>query len=198
MIALQTIGGLLIAGGRSTRFGAEKALALFEGVPMMDHVAKLFENLPAFSISARSGSGAEARALERRIDVLLDDPTLPNGPLNGVLSGLDWTRRRGFKFLATTPCDAPCLPANMIMRLAENIGAACGAFAVTDAGSHPLCALWSVGIHGTLNAQLQRGEHPAVRDFLAAIGAVPVYFDETKAFANANTSEALAALGSGA
>jgi molybdopterin-guanine dinucleotide biosynthesis protein A len=194
MSTLDAIGGLLIAGGRSTRFGAEKALALFDGAPMMDRAAYLFADLPAFSISVRSGSGAEARARQHGIDVVFDDPTLPCGPLAGVVSGLAWAGRRGFDFLATAPCDAPCLPADMVPRLAQNIGAAPGAFAVTHAGQHPLCALWSLGVYDMLSALMQGGEHPAVRAFLADIGALPVYFAEADAFANANTPEALAAL----
>ena len=82
----------------------------------------------------------------------------------------------------------------MVPRLAQNIGAAPGAFAVTHAGQHPLCALWSLGVYDMLSALMHRGEHPAVRAFLADIGALPVYFAEADAFANANTPEALAAL----
>ena len=198
MIPIDTIGGLLIAGGRSTRFGAEKAVALFDGAPMLDRVAQLFADLPTFSISARPDSGAEARARERGIEVLFDDPTLPSGPLAGVLGGLAWARRRGFALLASAPCDAPCLPANLVARLADAIGTAPAAFAVTDAGQHPLCALWSVGVHDTLRARLKGGEHPAVRAFLAELGGIPVHFDESQAFANANTVEALAILEGGA
>lgn len=198
MIPIDTIGGLLIAGGRSTRFGAEKAVALFSGMPMMDRVAQLFADLPAFSIGARPGSGAEARGREAGIEVVFDDPAFPSGPLAGVLSALVWARQRGFAFLASAPCDAPCLPGDLVTRLAQNIGSARAAFAVTDAGQHPLCALWSVGVHDTLRAQLQAGRHPSVRAFLAEIGAIPVHFDEARAFANANTVEALAALEGGA
>ncbi len=198
MIPIDTIGGLLIAGGRSTRFGAEKAVAIFDGAPMIDRIAQLFADLPAYAISARPGSGAEARGRAARIEVVSDDPTLPSGPLAGLLSGLAWARRRGFAFLASAPCDAPCLPANLVARLAQGIGGARAAFAVTDAGQHPLCALWSVGVHDTLRAQLQAGRHPSVRAFLAEIGAIPVHFDEARAFANANTVEALAALEGGA
>jgi molybdopterin-guanine dinucleotide biosynthesis protein A len=198
VIALNTIGGLLIAGGRSSRFGAEKALALFDGAPMMDRATALFAGLPGFAISARSGSGAEARARQLGIDVVYDDPNLPSGPLTGVLSGLAWAKQHGFEFLATAPCDAPCLPANMVTQLAENIGAARAAFAVTSVGQHPLCALWSVGLHDALSDELRTGEHPAVRAFLAGIGAQGVHFAEAPAFANANTPEALAALEQGA
>lgn len=198
MIALTAIAGLLIAGGRSTRFGAEKALALFDGAPMMDRAISLFAGLPRLAVSARPGSGAEARARRLGIDVVYDDPMLPSGPLAGVLSGLAWAKHHGFEFLATAPCDAPCLPANMVAQLANGIGAARAAFAITPASQHPLCALWSVGLHDMLSERLCLGEHPAVRGFLADIGAQRVGFDEAPAFANANTPDALATLERGA
>lgn len=194
MIPLDTISGLLVAGGRSRRFGAEKALAPFAGAPMMDHAAILFAELPAFSISARPGSGAEARGRAHGVEVLFDDPTLPSGPLAGVLSGLAWARRRGYAFLATAPCDAPRLPANLAPKLAANIAGARGAFAQTDTGQHPLCALWSIELYDVLEARLRSGEHPAVRRFLAEVGARAVHFEEARAFANANTVEDLTAL----
>lgn len=198
MIALNTIGGLLIAGGRSTRFGAEKAMALFGGAPMMDRAARLFVGLPRYAISVRAGSGAEARARQLGAEVLYDDPALPSGPLAGVLSGLAWAKARNFEFLATAPCDAPRLPCDMVTRLSEQIGAAPAAFAMTRVGEHPLCALWSIALYESLNERLRSGDHPAVRAFLAESGARAVEFSDTDAFANANTPTALAALEFGA
>lgn len=198
MIALTATGGVLLAGGRSTRFGSEKALALFDGAPMMDRATFLFAALPGFAVSAQAGSGAEARARQLGADVLHDDPSLPNGPLAGVLSALAWARQRGFEFVVSAPCDAPRLPADMAQRLAGAIGKASAAFAVTQTGSHPLCTLWSIRLHDALRDRLRCGEHPAVRAFLAEHGAVAVPFDDAEAFANANTPEALADLEQGA
>lgn len=169
-------------------------MALFDGAPMMDRAARLFSALPCYAVSARAGSGAESHACRLGVDVLYDDPALPSGPLTGVLSGLLWAESRGFEFLATTPCDAPRLPVNLVARLARDIGAARAAFAVTRSGEHPLCALWRVGLRADLNDRLQSGEHPAVRAFLATSGARAVSFSDADAFANANTPAALAAL----
>lgn len=160
----------------------------------MDCAARPFAALPGLAISARPGSGAEERARIFGIDVLHDDPAMPRGPLNGILSGLAWARRRKFEHLATAPCDAPLLPFDLVARLAENIGSATAAFATTRIGQHPLCALWNVRLHDKLRDRLRQGEHPAVRDFLAACGAVAVCFEDARAFSNANTPEALAAL----
>jgi len=191
---LRKTGGLLIAGGRSTRFGSEKATARFSGELMMDCAARVFASLPRLAVSARAGSGAERRAQDLGLAVLHDDAALPSGPLAGVLAGLRWATRNDFEFLATAPCDTPLLPRDLVERLLEKVGAAPAAFATTGAGEHPLCAVWSIRLQSVLAAHLQGGEHPAVRAFLHEAGAVPVAFDEAEAFANANTFEALTTL----
>lgn len=189
-----SIVGVLIAGGRSTRFGSEKAIAAFRGAPLMDRAARIFADLPGFAVSARAGSGAEHYARALGVPVLHDSPGLPNGPLAGLLAALEWAKQQGFAFVATAPCDAPLLPPDLVARLAQRIGEAAAAFAVTADGEHPLCALWRTELAEPIDARLRSGEHPAVRSFLAELGAVRVRFPDPRQFANANTAGALAAL----
>jgi len=192
--ALTNIAGLILAGGRSLRFGEEKAVAAFRGGVVMDGAVHLLAALPAFAVSARPGSGAERRALELGAPVLHDAPDAPSGPLAGVAVGLAWARRAGFAFVATVPCDAPLLPIDLVARLAKGIGAAPAAFARTAYGEHPLCALWRVTLADRLSARLDVAGHPAVRAWLREIGAAPVPFEDAAAFANANTADVLATL----
>lgn len=188
------IGGVLLAGGRSSRFGAEKAVALFDGKPMMDTVVLAFADLPRFAVSAKPASAAAARADDWGVVVLHDDASASEGPLAGVAAGLDWAKLEGFDFIATAPCDAPLLPTDFVHRLVEGIRQAPAAYAITEQGEHPLCALWRVDVFETLKIRLGAGEHPAARTFLKQIGATPVHFDNASAFANANTPDALSAL----
>lgn len=192
------IAGVLLAGGKSSRFGGEKAIALFGGKTLMDIVVLAFKELPRFAVSAQPASAAAARAREWGVSVLSDDASAPAGPLAGVAAGLDWAKREGFDFIATAPCDAPLLPSDFVQRLAAGIGAAPAAYAVTCQGEHPLCALWRVDLLEALSARLGAGEHPAARAFHRNIGATAVHFDDAHAFANANTADALAQLEGGA
>jgi molybdopterin-guanine dinucleotide biosynthesis protein A len=192
------IAGVLLAGGKSSRFGGEKAIALFGGKTLMEVVVLAFKDLPRFAVSAQPSSGAAARARGWGVPVLNDDVSAPAGPLAGVAAGLDWAKRAGFAFIATAPCDAPLLPGDFVQRLADGIGAAPAAYAVTRRGEHPLCALWRVNLLEALSARLGAGEHPAARDFLRDIGAAVVHFDDAHAFANANTADALAQMERGA
>ncbi len=57
--------GLLLAGGHSRRFGAEKAMADFRGKPMIEVVAERFAKLDGIVVSARAQSGAAAFAINR-------------------------------------------------------------------------------------------------------------------------------------
>lgn len=193
-VNLADIAGLLIAGGRSRRFGEEKAVSPFRGAPLMDASAQALAELGCLAVSARAGSGAERRAQALSLPVLHDDAELASGPLTGVLAGLRWAQREGFGFLATAPCDAPLLPRDLVSRLREAIGEASAAYAVTEHGEHPLCALWRVDLADAIAGCLKTGEHPAVRAMLAASGAVAVRFADADAFANANTQDALTAL----
>ncbi|MBI3438713.1 MAG: NTP transferase domain-containing protein, partial [Proteobacteria bacterium] len=56
--------GLVLAGGRSSRFGANKALAHFRGELLLDRALRPLQELAAIAISAREGSAIEAIARE--------------------------------------------------------------------------------------------------------------------------------------
>jgi molybdopterin-guanine dinucleotide biosynthesis protein A len=187
-------GGLLLAGGRSHRFGAEKAVARFGQTLMMDAVAERFEGFPFFAVSAKPGSAAAQRATLMHADVVYDDPALPSGPLAGVFAGLAWAQANALEFLATAPCDAPLLPRDLFERLLDAIGAAPAAYAKTASGEHPLCAIWRVRLKAPLEQALTSGNHPSVRSFLSTQGARGVRFEDAHAFANANTKDMLVAL----
>lgn len=193
-VDLSEIAGLLIAGGRSSRFGEEKAVSRFRGAPLIEAPARAFSALRCFAVSARPGSGAEQHARARNYPVLHDDARYPSGPLTGLLAGLLWARSSGFGFLATAPCDAPLLPDDLVQRLARAIGDRPAAYASTSTGEHPLCALWRSDMAETIAARLAAGDHPAVRRMLAECGAATVMFEDAGAFANANTKTELAAL----
>ncbi len=188
------VGGMLLAGGQSRRFGAEKAVARFRERLMMDAVAERFAPFTDFAISARPGSAAAARAMRLRATLLHDDPSVPSGPLAGVLEGLKWAHAHNLDLLVTAPCDAPLLPTDVFKRLLDAIGSAPAAFAATSECEHPLCAVWRIALRTPLQNALRSGVHPSVRSFLAEHQAQRVWFDDARAFANANTVDALSAL----
>ena len=180
--------GVVLAGGRSTRFGSEKAMVEVDGAPMVARVAAvLAAGCEAVAVNARPDSGAAAWARTAGLALLPDPPGAPDGPLAGVLAGLHAAEARGCTWLLSAPCDTPWLPGDMGARLAAGVGDTRAAVATTAEGSHPLCALWSVALRPRLAAALAEGRHPSVRAWLREVGAAEVRFADAAAFLNLNT-----------
>lgn len=183
---------MALAGGRSVRFGSEKALAPLAGRPLLAHVVETLASVcPALAVSARPGGGAAALAASLGLESLPDDPAHPSGPLAGLAAGLAWARRGGFDRLVTLPCDTPLVGKDAILRLLAALGEAPAAYAVTDDGPQPLCAVWRVSLEAELARRLAAGDHPAARAFLAELGAAAVDFGASTSFRNANDPQAL-------
>lgn len=179
----------MLAGGRSRRFGREKALVEVGGRPMIAAVAQvLARGGAAVAVNAPDGSGAAAWARGEGLELVPDRPGDPDGPLSGVRAGLEWARARGAEWLVTAPCDTPRLPDDYVARLAAP---GLPAAAETVEGGHWLCAIWRVSDLEALERWLARG-HGKVEAFLEACAAARVRFDDPAAFANVNRPQDLA------
>ena len=192
------VAGLVLAHGRSRRFGSEKAVAVWRGAPLIAWpVRALQHGCGRIAVNAPVGSGAADFAALRGLGRLPDPPHLPDGPLAGVLAGLAWLGRGAGDLLVTAPCDAPRLPVDLVSRLYAALadgGDRRAAYARTARGEHPLCAIWRPAAAGVLERALAEGVHPRVRDVLHGMAAAAVDFDDAAAFANVNTPEALEAV----
>jgi molybdopterin-guanine dinucleotide biosynthesis protein A len=182
--------GLVLAGGRSSRFGAEKAAAELAGRPMIAWVLDVLT--PAcveVAISARPGTQASAYGEGAGYVTLADDPSDPEGPLAGLRAGLCWAQAQGADALASAPCDTPFLPTDLVARLAEGWTPGDSArVAVSPQGPAPLCALWPVPAALRLVGDaLAAGRHPSIRQVLGDLRAVEVEFPDPRAFDNLNT-----------
>jgi molybdenum cofactor guanylyltransferase len=197
MQAKNSMVGVVIAGGRSLRFGGEKAVAQFAGKPLLSWAAsRLALACHQVAVNARAGTEAAALAQTEGFAVLNDSPGDPDGPLSGVKVGLQWAQALGARSLAVSPCDAPLLPDDLYVRLAVAAGDG-AAMAMTLEGRQPLCAIWPVSALPMVTAALADGAHPATWRMLEQAGAVAVHFEQPQAFANLNTREDLARLEAG-
>ena len=162
------IAGIVLAGGLSSRFGANKALALLNGATLAGRMARL---LGAHCGHVAVSAGEPLPGLD--LATLPDPSGAPAGPLSGVLAGLRWAKSVGAEWLVTAPCDTPLLPEDFSARLVEAALAANAnaAVIVSSDGVHPLCAAWRVTLAPMLEAALAGG-HPSARVFLESLGAV--------------------------
>jgi molybdenum cofactor guanylyltransferase len=186
--------GVVIAGGRSVRFGGEKAVALLAGRPLlMWAVQRLQRSCAVVAVNARPGTEAEALARTENLPVLHDVAGDAAGPLSGVKVGLLWAREQGARAIAVSPCDVPLLPDDLFARLIEAAGSG-ASMAETVEGHQPLCAVWPVSALEKVTQALEGGAHPATWRMLDSLGATRVRFPDAAAFANVNTRADLEAI----
>jgi molybdopterin-guanine dinucleotide biosynthesis protein A len=184
------IYGLVLAGGRSSRFGREKAAAKVAGRPMIAWVLDVLT--PAcieVAVNAKPRTLAAALGAQAGCVTLADDPTDPEGPLAGVRAGLAWAQALGADALATAPCDTPFLPKDLVARLVADWTPGDGArVAVSPEGPAPLCALWPIpAALDLIGETLAAGRHPPIRQMLEHLHTIDVAFADANAFANLNT-----------
>jgi molybdenum cofactor guanylyltransferase len=188
------VAGVVLAGGRSVRFGGEKAAAVLAGRPLLMWAAqRLKGSCAAVAVNTRPQTEAEALAKAAGLPVLYDATGDAAGPLAGVKVGLMWAQGLGARALAVSPCDAPLLPADLFVRLIVAAGTG-AALAETSDGRQPLCAVWPVSALSAVVDALAGGAHPPTWRMLESIGAQRVHFDDSQAFANLNTRADLAAI----
>ena len=194
MSAPRSVVGLVLAGGRSVRFGGEKAVANLGGRTLLEWAVERLRTVAAdVAVNVRAGTESEAVANALGLPTLHDEAGDALGPLAGVKVGLIWAQQRSASLLAVSPCDAPLLPDDLYVRLLE--GAERGAaMAETRGGRQPLCALWPVTALPAVRDALAGGAHPPTWQMLERLGARKVLFDRPEAFANVNTRDDLAAI----
>lgn len=194
MSASPAVVGLVLAGGRSVRFGGEKAVALLDGKPLLAWAAERLRSVCAnVGANVRPGTEAEVMARSLGLPVLHDEAGDATGPLAGVKIGLIWAGEQGARMLAVSPCDVPSLPDDLYIRLLERAEGG-AAMAETSEGRQPLCAVWPVSALPAVREALAGGAHPPTWQLLERLGARKVPFDRPDQFANINTRADLAAI----
>jgi molybdopterin-guanine dinucleotide biosynthesis protein A len=170
--------------------GADKAMLTVGGRSMLAAVIAALD-LPVMAISA---NGDPARFAGFGLPVLPDGVFADQGPLAGILAGLEWAAGLGMTALLTAPCDTPLLPPGLADRLWPP---PCG---VSSGGRlHHLVAAWPVGCAGELRALLSGPGSRSVGRFAERIGMRYAEFPagSIDPFANINTPEDLERVRSG-
>lgn len=165
--------GAILAGGRSRRFGSDKALARLDGKRLIDRVAA--------ALRPQTDDLLVCGRVMPAITCVADRPSPDLGPLGGLNAALRYAVDHGFEAVITVPCDTPALPDDLAARLAIAGGAAI-VLAV------PVIGRWPASLADRLDRHLaQCGDH-SVRRFAREIGATEIVID---GIANINTPDDL-------
>lgn len=164
--------GAVLAGGLSTRFGSDKALAELHGRPLIEHaIAALSAQVSTVIVCGREWE-----------DWVPDRPEPGLGPLGGINAALHTAAERGYESVLTIPCDVPALPPDLLSRLR----------APAFLEAMPVIGHWPAALAGELDAFLSVSEDRSMRAWARSVGAIPVRIAET--LANINRPEDLAKL----
>ncbi len=191
------VTGIVLAGGLGRRMsadgsGVDKGLQPFRGRPMIAHVLDRFAPQVGSVLINANRNGERYRAFGW--PVVADAIEGFAGPLAGLHAGMS---RASTEWVATTPCDSPFLPPDLVARLAGAIDASAAAgeraqlaVARTGTQAHPVFALVERALLPDLQRFLESGRRK-IDAWYAPLRVVEVAFDDEAAFRNLNTMQEL-------
>jgi molybdopterin-guanine dinucleotide biosynthesis protein A len=183
MTSLLGCSAVLLAGGRSTRMGVDKALLTVGGQPLWRRQWAVLAEAGATErfISARPEQGWVPDGVP-----VVRDAVAEAGPLAGIAAALEQMRGTHLLVLAV---DLPRMEAAWFGRLRALCAPGVGAVGRREGFYEPLAAIYPRGLARDAAARLMRGEY-AMQRFIAAAGAalrsVGIGADEAAWFANWN------------
>ena len=129
---------------------------------MLTHVLARFA--PQVARVAINANGDPARFAAFGLPVIADETPNYPGPLAGILAALHWAGDFRASHVATVASDAPFIPDDLVARLFSAAGAGDRiVVARSDGQSHPVAALWPLGITDDLSQALATGERRVQR-----------------------------------
>jgi molybdopterin-guanine dinucleotide biosynthesis protein A len=150
---VKTLGAVL-AGGRSSRFGSDKAEALLDGQSLLDHaVEALRPHVDTVVVAGREVGGQP---------MIADWPAPDLGPMGGIAGALRYAESQGFDQLLCISVDCVRLPEDLRALLEPG-----PAYLATQ----PVIGLWPVPVRAEIEAQLTTNDDRSVRRFGNRIGA---------------------------
>lgn len=183
--------GLVLAGGRSTRMGHDKAALQFDGRDQLARAFCLLAPLVARCfVSVRPDQRADP--LRAAYPQILDLPDGPTGPPAGIRAAQLAHPQAAWLVLA---CDLPLLDAATLQHLIASRDPARTATAYRssrDGRPEPLCAIWEPASAGPLAAFIATGRD-CPRKFLIQSDTLLLDQPHARSLENVNTPQDLAA-----
>lgn len=166
-----TLLGAVLAGGRSARFGSDKALATLRGERLIDVArAALAHQCDAVVVVGREGG-------------VPDWPMAGSGPLGGIAGALRHALANGHRMVLSCGVDSVGVPPDLARRLRPAPAYILG---------QPVIGLWPVETLPMLETRLNGAGSRSMRAFADDIGARGI--DLPISLANVNTRADLARL----
>ena len=148
--------GVILAGGKSSRFGSNKSLSKLANNKLIEHVINKIESyFPKILIVSNDSN---LKIENKKIKIIKDCIEGYLGPLAGVLSAMKYANsyKNKYKWIITFPCDTPFFNRIIIKKMFEKINLAEKKiyFIKEKKQRHNIFGMWSTSLEKTLEDDL--------------------------------------------
>lgn len=190
---LNNVLGVVLAGGKSQRFGQDKSQVKLHNKLMIDYILKEIVN--EFEETLIIANEPIKFMRSENISITKDFKK-GLGPLGGVLSAMKWVKENNkkYKWISTFPSDTPFFTKKELKYFYENIrhNESKLFFIKSKETRHNIFGLWSLDLIDQLESDIHKGERK-VELWANSIGVKTINIDYKKIdpFFNINTKEDL-------
>ena len=190
---LNNILGVVLAGGKSQRFGQDKSQVKLRGKLLIDYV--LNEIVNEFDETLIIANESINFMQSKKISITKDFQS-GLGPLGGVLTAMKWIKEKNkkYKWISTFPVDTPFFTKKELKFFYENININENKlfFIRNNNTRHNIFGLWSLDLMEKLQNDLIKGERK-VEVWADSVGVniVNIDYKNPDPFFNINTKEDL-------
>jgi molybdopterin-guanine dinucleotide biosynthesis protein A len=185
--------GVVLAGGKSQRFGEDKCQVKLGDKLLIDYI--LSEIIDEFKEVLLISNNKIRYNNSNKIS-LVEDLKKGLGPLGGILTAMKWIKKnnRSYKWISTFPSDTPFFKKKILNNFLEEIKGYEGKlfFINSNDTRHNIFGLWSIDLLESLEKDLDNGERK-VEMWANKIGvkSINMKFENKDPFFNINTKEDL-------
>ena len=184
---------VVLAGGKSKRFGEDKSQAKLGGKILIDYIlAELNKEFEEILIVANNS----IEHLSSKKIFRIEDCKKNMGPLAGVLSAMKWVKEnnKNYKWISTFPSDTPFFKIEIFNKFLNKVDEKKGELFFMNSGEkrHNIFGLWSVSLLSQLEKDLENGARK-VEKWANNIGVktIDISFEKKDPFYNINTKSDL-------
>ena len=184
---------VVLAGGKSKRFGEDKSQVKLEGKILIDYI--LSEIIDEFN-ETLIVANQNINFIQSSKISLIKDFKEGQGPLGGVLSAMKWIKenKKKYNWISTFPVDTPFFTKKVLKSFYKNIKIDEGKlfFIRSKETRHNIFGLWSLDLMDQLESDLMKGDRK-VELWANSMGVktINIEYQNIDPFFNINTKEDL-------
>ena len=184
---------VVLAGGKSNRFGKDKSIVKLGDNTLIEHtIIKLKKEFSEILIVSNND---KLNLNKNNIYIIKDCVEGQLGPLVGVLSAMKWiiNNKKNYKWIVTFPCDSPFFDIKIIneFKKCTNTTKNLLYFINSNNQRHNIFGLWSVELCEILEKDIKNNNYRKVEKWADKIGVKTIEVSNEKfdKFLNINTQK---------